>query len=501
MGENLRDPLSEITEMVSASAMPKDYKDAIIEKIRGANQIIDLALGTTGELELNRCMENMGEFLSQFKCYADPTPLPCLMFDESRLRQAFEIVLALMDNNALIRASMTKKGVRIDILSNGFDWNPPKDDVGLLLAHEIFLMHGGSCTTGTTGFCAILPYPTLSGSYPSHWNDSDVLACINGRPPFEIEDAVMEDVNGSRLAEKKRLPSFSGAIYWDSAFKGYHALSVLMCLTSNVVYRNMPFLCMDCPRSRTLEDSIRSSVEEKGKVVLQIGSAVDDLYRWLQAPDVVTCELKAAAAMCKQHEPVLVMLSMEGLEDRIDDVVEFLETLRGMRRISQTPTIICTDHLDYPVVNALADIPNIIVVNTCMLESDEFAMRVRAVLGGSELLATNTGAIVKKAQAYLCSHATMSISRWQVAEDVHVSEDYLTRVFKKELGLSPWDYLNRYRIWLACSLLMNTGMSINEIASATGFQDQAYFCRVFKKIRGYSPSKMRSGRKSELSKI
>ncbi|MBQ7644339.1 MAG: helix-turn-helix transcriptional regulator, partial [Spirochaetales bacterium] len=116
-----------------------------------------------------------------------------------------------------------------------------------------------------------------------------------------------------------------------------------------------------------------------------------------------------------------------------------------------------------------------------------------------------TGAIVKRAQIYICKHATLPVSRWQIADEVHVSEDYLTRIFKKELGLSPWDYLNRYRIWLAGTLLRNTGMSVNDVAEATGFQDQAYFCRVFKKIRGFSPSRVRSIRpkntkKSEMSK-
>ena len=82
-----------------------------------------------------------------------------------------------------------------------------------------------------------------------------------------------------------------------------------------------------------------------------------------------------------------------------------------------------------------------------------------------------------------------------------MSEDYLTRIFKKELGLSPWDYLNRYRIWMAGTLLRNTGMSVNDVAEATGFQDQAYFCRVFKKIRGFSPSRVRSIRPKNSKKV
>ena len=84
------------------------------------------------------------------------------------------------------------------------------------------------------------------------------------------------------------------------------------------------------------------------------------------------------------------------------------------------------------------------------------------------------------------------VSRWQLAEYVNISEDYLTRIFKKDMGLSPWDYLNRYRVQLATEMLTQTGSTINEVASATGFQDQAYFCRVFKKIKGVSPGQVRN---------
>ena len=59
------------------------------------------------------------------------------------------------------------------------------------------------------------------------------------------------------------------------------------------------------------------------------------------------------------------------------------------------------------------------------------------------------------------------------------------------MGISPWDYLNRYRIQLAGELLRTSGKTINEIAGEVGFQDQAYFCRVFKKIVGVAPGKMR----------
>ena len=104
----------------------------------------------------------------------------------------------------------------------------------------------------------------------------------------------------------------------------------------------------------------------------------------------------------------------------------------------------------------------------------------------------HTGALVKKAILYLNKNVSQQIVRWKLADTVHVSEDYLTRIFHKEIGLSLWEYLNRYRIYLAIKMLLETNDTIYEVAEKSGFQDQAYFCRVFKKIYGIPPGKIRT---------
>ena len=499
VGENLRDPLSEISEIVSASALDSRTKKAIIDKVSGVNQMIDLALSSTGELELERHILNIGDMLYEFGCYSGRRSLPCLLIDSEKMKQTMEILISSMGDWTEIEAYAQKRGLKIDFIDRTGMWREKPEDPGLLLARKIILLHGGSCHVENSTFSFVLPYPTLSGNPPTQWSDG-VLACINSTPDFQIEDVVFEEVSGSRFAEKKRLPAYTEAIFWDTGFNGYNALTGLLSLVSNEVYMNLPFICLDCPYSHTLEDSIRTSIEAKGRSVLQIGSPVEDLYRWLQDPEFISCDIGIALSMVRRHDPEMVFITMDEYSNKTPAVVAFLNNMRGMKRNSQIPAIVVTDFIDANLVGSLIDIPNVVVVNSCMLESEEFAMRVRAVLGGSDMLATHTGAIVKKAQAYLCTHATLPLSRWQIADDVHVSEDYLTRVFKKELGLSPWDYLNRYRVWLAGSLLRNTGMSVNEVSIATGFQDQAYFCRVFKKIRGYSPSKLRSSKKSEMYK-
>ena len=503
VGENLRDPLSEISEIVASSALDAEMKKAVLSRISGANSMIDLALGSTGELELSYYTVDLGALLNTFDCYNHIMALPCLILDENRTKQAIQSIVSSIGSSALITAEVQRRGVFIRIGSNG-KWNPSTEDPSLLLAQRVIIMQGGTYSIIDNGVSIILPYPTLSGSSPIPWEDGS-LACINARPPFSIRDAGIEDVNATVFCEKKRLPSDSGAIFWDMEFKGYNALSGLLGLLSNETYRDMPFLCTSCPKARTMEEAVRAAVEARGRVVLQVGHSSDEIFRWIQDPDVVNCDLGNAVTMARRHEPALVMIALENMEGVTPAILSLISTLRGMKGISQTPAVICSEYLDETLVNAVMGIPNVIVVNTCMLESEEFAMRLRTILGGSELLATNTGAIVKRAQIYICKHATLPVSRWQIADEVHVSEDYLTRIFKKELGLSPWDYLNRYRIWMAGTLLRNTGMSVNDVAVATGFQDQAYFCRVFKKIRGFSPSRVRSirpknAKKSEMSK-
>ena len=110
----------------------------------------------------------------------------------------------------------------------------------------------------------------------------------------------------------------------------------------------------------------------------------------------------------------------------------------------------------------------------------------RAIFG-TDVLPVHTSGLVKQAIAYLHRNYARPVSRREVAESVGVSEDYLSRVFNRELNISPWDYLNRYRILQSRHLLSNTTETIGSIARQVGFKDQAYFSRVFHKVTGVSP--------------
>ena len=481
VGENLRDPLSEIAEIVGTSALDVKTRGAVIDRVRGVGRTLDLVLSSIGEVELSRFLCDLRNILSTFEGYTDNGPLANLLIDEDKIKEALSILVSQM-GRASIRAAMTRKGVKVEITDNSGNWEGT-DDVDFSLARKIILMHRGTFSFSKGRFDFILPYPTLSGSDPAVWKEDGVLAGIGGLPQADIEEAAEEPAEGDRL------PPDAAALFWNSDFRGYKALVVLLSLLENPQAAELPFICFECPRTKTLESSMRQLILSGGKTILQIGSAPEVTGRLLNEFETIYGDYRDAVYLCRKHDPGLVLVFIKDLANPADFIKHFRSAL-GSSRIT---IVLCADKFSLEFVEEISEFPNVLLANNCILESKEFIMRIRAVMGGAPVLGYLTGMIVKKSQAYICNHATLSLSRWQIAEEVHVSEDYLTRVFKKELGLSPWDYLNRIRVAVASDLLRNTGMSINEISQAAGFQDQAYFCRVFKKVCGINPGKLRNG--------
>ena len=65
---------------------------------------------------------------------------------------------------------------------------------------------------------------------------------------------------------------------------------------------------------------------------------------------------------------------------------------------------------------------------------------------------------------------------------------YLSAYFNQQMKEGFSEYLNRIRIEKACQMLENEDIAIAEVSSRVGYSEQSYFCRVFKKITGKTPS-------------
>lgn len=78
------------------------------------------------------------------------------------------------------------------------------------------------------------------------------------------------------------------------------------------------------------------------------------------------------------------------------------------------------------------------------------------------------------------------ISTQDAADFLGYSKYYFCTYFKKLTGVSYMHYLNHVRIYNACSLL-RSGMSIQDVCEAVGFESLSYFVRLFKRIEGVTP--------------
>ncbi|MDO5292045.1 MAG: AraC family transcriptional regulator [bacterium] len=94
--------------------------------------------------------------------------------------------------------------------------------------------------------------------------------------------------------------------------------------------------------------------------------------------------------------------------------------------------------------------------------------------------------------SYITEHFMEQISLKKLAEEASLSPFYFTRIFTKETGMTPHQYLIATRINCAKFLLKTTSLSIKEIAYHSGFSDESNFCTTFKKWEKMTPSEYRS---------
>ena len=186
------------------------------------------------------------------------------------------------------------------------------------------------------------------------------------------------------------------------------------------------------------------------------------------------------------HPPDLIILDLMMPEM---NGFEVLEQMRVDERTRQIPVVILSSRQ-----LSLADVKRLEQYSAVMLRSkdvftqEEMAASVHQALFGEEGLPPHTSALIKESVAYLHQNYKRALTRTEIADELGMSEDYFSRAFSQELGISPWDYLNRYRVAQAKLLLQTSLDNIRKIARQVGITDPAYFSRVFSRIVGMSPS-------------
>lgn len=105
--------------------------------------------------------------------------------------------------------------------------------------------------------------------------------------------------------------------------------------------------------------------------------------------------------------------------------------------------------------------------------------------------ANSSGNSVKLMIQYIGAHYMEEISLNDIAASVNISKNTAMRYFAANIGVSPVDYLIKYRIGISCKMLRETSDKISHIAGCVGYENTSYFCRLFRKYVGVSPKKYR----------
>ena len=92
---------------------------------------------------------------------------------------------------------------------------------------------------------------------------------------------------------------------------------------------------------------------------------------------------------------------------------------------------------------------------------------------------------------YLQEHLSEELSLSVLAGHFHLNAQYISQLFKNEIGVGFLTYLTNIRMEKAKKLLVSTSLSVTEIAGQVGYGDYRVFTKAFKKSEGTTPSQYR----------
>jgi len=485
-----------------------ELKRFVSSKETEAGSILDFTLARIDELSLRKTIFDPCELLPKIGTF------PLLAGDTARLSQCFSLIREQYGNGEY-SAELTYAGLTVTFFdkSGKLGVTESERQFSLLLAERIILMHGGVFSAVSDRCTVTLPWPTLTGEElsknPAGVQDHMLVISDHDSLPANFFNLPrIWDIEKASLGK-------TAFITWNADGASSGDLVKVSALKSKNEFAGVPFLCYGVPSGAggvlnsavSLIDIIEFALKSPKKgTLLFIGSQDywNDLSEQLISPLHNENRFLRQSSPRNEYEIEKIRIdSMSAFNRTVGEVTPQLiifnsldtEGAAAVRRHPLTvmvPIMMISDRIDNAAeVSALSQYSRLIICHRAAVSSPEFKARIHAVISGVEILPPHTGVLVKKAILYFGLHARSHISRWRLADSVNVSEDYLTRIFHREMGLSLWDYLNRLRIFIAANLLRSTDDTIQDIAYRTGFQDHAYFCRVFKKIYGVPPGQLR----------
>ncbi len=168
----------------------------------------------------------------------------------------------------------------------------------------------------------------------------------------------------------------------------------------------------------------------------------------------------------------------------------WLETARELEERLSSKSFSKSDFL----IQAVTDFINASNLTSLNASFEQNALQALDITGNQ--LHEKTNYIARRAQKFIAEHYTETLSLQSISDTMRISPYYLCHVFKHSLGMGVMEYLNLCRINASKQMLRENNANIKTVAYAVGFSDPNYFCRVFKKILGITPSAYKNSEES-----
>jgi AraC-like DNA-binding protein len=199
---------------------------------------------------------------------------------------------------------------------------------------------------------------------------------------------------------------------------------------------------------------------------------------------------REALEVMRAEMPALVLLDLMMPEMNGFDVLDsmrFSETLRSIPVIVLTSQKLAEREMQQLNQGVHA------VLEKGLFSAEETLAHLESALARGKHLGSEARRLARLAMAYIHEHYREPISRKDLADAAGASQEYLSTCFHRETGVTPSDYLERYRIKQARRLLETTDLPVTRVALEVGFYDSSYFGRVFRREVGVTPVAYRRG--------
>lgn len=400
--------------------------------------------------------------------------------------------------------------------------------LGLTITRRLVLLHGGSLSLesqsglGST-FRVYVPLPSLGNkpvTVPENAQPVLVAVSSSEAPPAAINELcqrhgwTVQTVQAEAQLNQLLSTLRPAALAWDLAYATLNDWGLIQKLQSVPQLAQLPFILYGSNTTpelgvgvtnflikplgqQTLLETINALRPTSNSGLLLI---VDDdaqacvLYAQIVSqalPNFTVQTIESGAEALKVLEEVTPTLVILDLIMPDVDGFAVLEAMRARPATRRVPVLVMSGRtLSFEDVRRLNQM-YVTFHSKNILSEVETQLALQRALSDTETLPPQTSVVVKHAIAYLHQNYPRPISRQELATTVGVSKDYLSHIFQQELGLSPWEFLTRFRIQKAKRLLDTSHETITHIAAQVGFEDLSYFNRVFRKHVGCSPTAYR----------